>query len=90
MDLVLQGDNFIPLVLDLLNELLFSDSLFDESALIQLDKLLEVRTLAIRLLGKFEQAQVLILFNLDASLSVFYFLLYLGKVNGRLSMLKIL
>ena len=75
MNLVLQGDDLIPLVLYLLDILLLLDFLLEHGALIQLDELLEVHVPIARLLGQLQQAQILALLDLNAALGLLDFLL---------------
>lgn len=77
MNLVLQSDDFIALVLDLLDVLLFADPLFEDGALIQLHQSLQISNLTIRLLGYLEKVDILTLLSLNTSLRILDLLLYL-------------
>ena len=77
MNLVLQSDDFIALVLDLLDVLLFADPLLEDGALIQLHQSLQISNLTIRLLGYLEEVDILTLLSLNTSLRILDLLLYL-------------
>ena len=77
MNLVLQSDDFIALVLDLLDVLLFADPLLEDGALIQLHQSLQISNLTIRLLGYLEEIYILTLLSLNTSLRILDLLLYL-------------
>ena len=83
VDLVLQGHDFVALILDLLNVLLFSDPLLLNSIRIQLYKTLKILTLRLYMLHHLEHRKLLSLFHLDASLSFPDLFLDLSQINLR-------
>ena len=83
VDLVLQGHDFVALILDLLNVLLFSDSLLLNSIRIQLHKTLKILTLRLYVLHHLQHRKLLCLLHLDASLSFPDLFLDLRKINLR-------
>ena len=83
VDLVLQRHDFVTLILDLLNVLLFSDPLLLNSIRIQLYKTLKILTLRLYMLHHLEHRKLLSLFHLDASLSFPDLFLDLSQINLR-------